>query len=483
MMNPFFNELPALQGVCSINPLPHSDERKLFGNPDRGLRHQIDFIVLKNPPEEDPAAMMNRADALVAAHVDYFAGVHPTLSQSYVYLTDFKDTKVLPDMALEQVEAFLSAHRKYGIRALLRFTYQTEMDGTGEASEEVMTAHMQQLFPLVAKHIDVIHVYQAGFLGAWGEWHSNQLPVDRKRLLENILAACPESLFIQMRLPDFKNLIEEGDPRRERLSHHNDSVFGAYSPASGGVDPGTEQTKQVERESPYLPIDGELFWGGWSRNKEAGGYFPDPFLVIKWLFEQRYTSLSVMHNYMELGPTTPLAMRLWQNVEMPLSFLKENGMPIDPAYFTDDQGNNIRRSAFDYLRDHLGYRLKAQTLAVQGRIAPNETIELALTVNNMGFAAPHMLCYARFVLLNEAGEEIGECPLGSLAKWYNRDPIHLDNREIMTHTANGKLTLPDKAGCYYLGFAACNNAGTAAALANDTPFVNGINLLGAIEIK
>jgi len=482
-MNPFLNKLPTLQGVIPIKPLSNTDERKLFQNPDRGLRHQIDFIVLKNPPEEDPNALMNRAETLVASHVDYFAGVHPTLSQSYVYLTDFKDTKVLPDMALAQVEAFLSAHRKFGIRALLRFTYQTEMDGTGEASEEVMIAHMQQLFPLVANHIDVIHVYQAGFLGAWGEWHSNQLPVDNKRLLENILTYCPESLYVQMRLPNFKNLIEEGDPRRERLSHHNDSVFGAYSAASGGVDPGTEQTKQVERESPYLPIDGELFWGGWSRNKEAGGYFPDPFLVAKWLFEQRYTSLSVMHNYMELGPTTPLAMRLWQNVEMPISFLKENGMPIDPDYFTDDEGRMVRRSAFDYLRDHLGYRLKAETLEIQGAMAPGETIEAVLTVKNMGFAAPHMLCNARFVLLDEIGTEKGDCPLGSIAKWYNRDPIHLDNREILTHTAYGHLTLPSEAGRYYLGFAAANNAGTGAALANDTPFINGINLLGAIYIK
>ncbi|MCI8590052.1 MAG: DUF4874 domain-containing protein [Clostridiales bacterium] len=482
-MNPFFSELPALQGIHSINPLSNKDERKLFGNPDRGLRHQIDFIVRKNPPQGNPSALMNRAEALVSSHVDYFAGVHPTLSQSYVYLTDFKDDKILSDSALEQVEDFLIAHRKYGIRALLRFTYQTEMDGTGEASEEVMTAHMQQLFPLVAKHIDVIHVYQAGFLGAWGEWHSNQLPVDKKRLLENILAFCPESLFVQMRLPDFKNLIQEGDPRRARLSHHNDSVFGAYSAASGGVDPGTEQTKQVERESPYLPIDGELFWGGWSRNKEAGGYFPDAFLVIKWLFEQRYTSLSVMHNYMELGPTTPLAMRQWQNIEMPISFLKENSMPIDPAYFTDDEGRPIRRSAFDYLRDYLGYRLKAESIEVKGTMAPGETVELALTAKNMGFAAPHMLCHARFVLLDKNGTEKKVCPLGSLAKWYNRDPIHLNNREILTHTAFGNLTLPTETGRYYLGFAMTNNAGTGAALANDTPFINGINLLGTIEVK
>lgn len=111
---------------------------------------------------------MNQAEALVWSHIDYFAGAHPTLSQSYIYLTDYRDTETLSPEALDQVRAILNAHRKFGIRALLRFAYQDEMDGSGEASEAVMTAHMQQLFPIVAEYLDVIHVYQAGFLGRLG---------------------------------------------------------------------------------------------------------------------------------------------------------------------------------------------------------------------------------------------------------------------------------------------------------------------------
>ena len=480
-MNLFTNP-PTLKSTQTIPPLPCGQDSKLLRNPDRGLRHQMDFFVKKNPEQPAVGALMNQAEALVWSHIDYFAGAHPTLSQSYIYLTDYRDTETLPPEALDQVRAILNAHRKFGIRALLRFAYQDEMDGSGEASEAVMTAHMQQLFPIVAEYLDVIHVYQAGFLGAWGEWHSNKLPVDKKRLLENMLKACPESLFIQMRLPNFKNLIEKDNPGYGRLSFHNDSLFGEYCTASGGVDPGTEQTLQVERESPYLPIDGELFWGSWSTNAKAGGYFPDPFLVATWLYEQRYTSLSVMHNYMELGPTKPLAMRLWQNVEMPVPFLEENSMPCEKEYFTGPDGKPVGRSAFDYIRDHLGYRLAAQTLDIQGSLVSGGSADLCLTVKNYGFAAPHMLKEAGFVLLDEQGSLCSECAIGSIADWYNRNPVDLTDRALLTHTAAGRLSLPDRAGRYFLGFYAKNNAGQGAALANDLYVEDGVNILGQIVL-
>lgn len=465
-----FRKIPVLDGSMTVPPMKAGDEHKLFYNPDRGLRHQIDYHMRADyTPVRD--AVMDEAHALVARHAEFFAGVHPTLAQFYVYLTDYNECEVLPESVFDRLRSCFSALRDYGLRALLRFTYQTDMGGTGEASEEIMCAHMDQLFPVVAENLDVIHVYQAGFLGAWGEWHSNKLPVDSKRLLEHILDTCPPSLFVQMRLPQFKNLIDERDVRKRRLSHHNDSVFGEEHTATGGVNPGTEHTLQVERECPYLPIDGELFWGKWSINGREG-FFPDPFKVLHWLYEQRYTSLSAMHNYQELGPEKPLAMSLWSNIPLSAEYLREHGMLCDGEYF----GERGKRSVFEYLRDHLGYRIKAEELNVS---TLDGALAVSLNAVNYGFAAPHMITEAGFALLDGEGTVVSDAPCGGISHWHPRSP-EKDAKEALVHNACATLGAP--AGEYYLAFYARNNAGTPVRLANDVIFESGMNIFGKVEI-
>ncbi len=369
----------------------------LSTNPDRGFRHEIAFHLRDD--ENVSGELTDKYYEEIKRHADYYASEHPTLAQVYIYLTAYNKTEKLPQSVFEKLGLIFEALRKQKLRALLRFAYQCKMDGSDEeASEEIMCTHMEQLFPEVAKNLDVIHVYQAGFLGAWGEWHGYNLPTDQKRMITKIMETCPSKLFVQVRIPQFKNHVPDDMPYKNRISHHNDSVFGEEHTATGGVNPGTELERQVERESPYLPIDGELFWGRWSATAD-GGFFPDPFKVLYWVYDHRYTSLSIRHNYIENGVDRPYAMAKWKNIRLTPDFLRENGMICDPDYFTG------KRSVFEYLRDHLGYRIKATNLDIT---ATDGGISVSMDAVNYGFFAPHMLSEAGFALLDMDGNTVTE---------------------------------------------------------------------------
>lgn len=463
-----FTEINTLTDHQNIPALPAGNELALAHNPDRGFRHEIAFHF-KDIDKVEPGELTDGFYDEIERHADYFAAVHPTLAQVYVYLTVYNKTKKLPQSVFERLDLIFEALRRQKLRALLRFAYQFKMDGSDEeASEEIMCAHMEQLFPEVAKNLDVIHVYQAGFLGAWGEWHGYALPTDQKRMITKIMETCPPELFVQVRVPQFKNHVSDEMPYKCRISHHNDSVFGEEHTATGGVNPGTELERQIERESPYLPIDGELFWGRWSAGA-AEGFFPDPFKVLPWVYDHRYTSLSVMHNYIENGIGKPYAMTKWRNIQLSPEFLREKDMICDPDYFTR------KRSVFEYLRDHLGYRIKATSLDIT---ETDGGISVSMDAVNYGFSAPHMLCEAGFALLDMNGNVVTEAGCEPVSGWQPR-PV-TGKGDAITHRASATLSA-DK-GTYYLAFYMRNNAGTPARLCNDVVYEKGYNIFGKVNL-
>lgn len=461
-----YDKITDLEKSQVVPPLSAGEEGCLLHNPDRGFRHEIAFHLRDD--EDVSGELTDKYYHEIKRHADYYAAEHPTLAQVYVYLTYYNKTEILPDSVFEKLELIFEALRKQGIKALLRFAYLCKMDGSDEeASEEIMCSHMEQLFPKVGENLDVIHVYQAGFLGAWGEWHGYKLPTDQKTIITKIMESCPPELFVQVRIPQFKNHVSDDMPYKSRISHHNDSVFGEEHTATGGVNPGTELERQVERESPYLPIDGELFWGRWSASPD--GFYPDPFKVLYWVYDHRYTSLSIRHNYIENGVDKPYAMAKWKNIELKPDFLRENGMICDADYFTQ------KRSVFEYLRDHLGYRIKATSLDVT---ATDGGISVNMEAVNYGFSAPHMLTEAGFALLDTEGRVVTEVLCDPIKGWQPRETV--GKSAPLTHTASA--TLKAEKGTYRLAFFMRNGAGTTARLSNDIIYENGYNILGKVRV-
>ncbi|HEX2878845.1 MAG TPA: DUF4832 domain-containing protein, partial [Polyangiaceae bacterium] len=147
--------------------------------------------------------------------------------------------------------------------------------GTNDAPEEWIVNHIEQLAPLLAANEDVIYLLQAGFIGAWGEWHTSNNFVDgdgdaaaRGRIVDALLAALPTSRRTALRYPAYKRMLYGNDATTAsdvmanaaiaRVGHLNDCFV------SGPDDVGTYQYESqdileayLEQDTALVPIGGE----------------------------------------------------------------------------------------------------------------------------------------------------------------------------------------------------------------------------------
>ena len=163
-------------------------------------------------------------------------------------------------------------------------------------------------------------------------------------------------------------------------------------------------------------------------------------------------------------------MQRWINNEtITPEALDREGIIYDPAWFTDENGNPVHRNPYEFLRDHLGYRLGAESFEFDGKTA-------SLTLKNFGFAAAFNL-KSGFAVLDENYNVVSEVEAGEPEKWYSHDPDNYHSTEILEHTVTADIKMPAEKGKYYIGFYLKNTRDDRAKLANDMPFVNGYNIL------
>eukprot|EP00038_Savillea_parva_P003016 m.120027 g.120027 ORF g.120027 m.120027 type:complete len:703 (+) comp11042_c0_seq1:3-2111(+) len=171
-----------------------------------------------------------------------------------------------------------------------------------------------------------------------------------------------------------------------------------YSTPNTGpiVDPGYELAR---RESPWVPVDGEMFW-------KAGSMVYDPSWPARVTAEQaawrlrdmHYSTLSLMHGYSGLDNAGPNeTIDVWMRTDLDVVQLVRNRLPISPAYAS------VPHTGYEYVRDHLGYRLELQS-ATFPRVLPldcrtttaahaastttRSSFVFNASVVNWGFAAP-----------------------------------------------------------------------------------------------
>jgi len=355
------------------------------------------------------------------------------------------------------------------------------MTGTGEATQAIMLGHMQQLKPVLEANKDVIYAVQAGFLGAWGEWHSNKKTVNKTTLLNGIIDMTPAGKYIQVRLPSYKNLVSSSSADYNRISIHNDSVFGEAAGGTDGVDPGTASWNQIIAESPFAPVDGEMFWGRWSVNLDnnSDGKLIDGFKVIKQLSEHRFNSFSVHHNYKEdsLGK---YSMKYWQETEITKAWLASNNIIYAPGWFKNSAGADVSRSLFDFVRDYLGYKLEARSFTASGDLVKNGSISVSLDLVNYGFSVPFGM-ESGFVLLDSGNNVVSTVTAGNPENWHSRSPSNYSDGTLLTHTVTANLAVPVNSGRYKIAFYIRNEINAYVRLGNNIDYINGYNVLGTFN--
>ena len=455
----------------TFSPATASNDGLTDNNPERGWRTHLYFEV------GDAVRAGNDYRSVFEDVYNYFFGKitddHVSTAFTYIYLSDWYDVPVLPPEALDIVDKFCAFAREKKFSMLLSFCYASDPAGdlSGCATQDIMLAHISQLAPLVKKNKDVIHCIKNGFVGSYGEWAYQKPEVDKGAVMTAIVNEfCkPTGLAFLSRLPRYKNLVS-GDPSvYDRVGFANDAIYGEQTYkdwCSDELQKGTPAWEQISEEGAYYPNDGEMctnYAMTHYHNSESGGtgIVPYGFDVIKETGHHWFSTMSIWHGNYEYRPDDDFVriMDTWKQQSVTPAMLNEARVVYDPLWFCDRDGNTVSRNCFEFLRDHLGYRISLQSVSMA------EDGAVSLKLKNYGFAAPFRM-KSGLVILDENGKVVSETQAGDPEKWYSHNPKNWSDTAILEHTVNAQLDLPTESGTYRLAFYMENELGVPANTAN-----------------
>lgn len=369
-------------------------------------------------------------------------------------IEDYINT-LLDKEKLQELEIVLGKARDYGIKIVFRAAYGFDPNYEDPETVDIIYSHIKQIAPILNKYSDVILSVQAGFIGPWGEWHSSKYFTGdseevtlRNTLLSALLEYLDEEIVINVRRPRFiRDAIEVGMDG-SRLGLHNDALLSTKN------DMGTYDDPDYTRKEELAWAKSNIAYG------VNGGEMP---LVSEY---------SAINNAVE-------EMRSLQLTYLNSRYNKE---VLEEWKNTEYKGHN----GFQYIKNHLGYRLWLGEVNLSTYIRPYRTLKLKMKLHNSGFA-PVKKGNELFLVIKRGNEIIFEGLL--------EDELSLlkggSSKEFIIHTRFNNLLKNNNddllLGIYianntYEELQGLNNSIKQIQLANsDIIYKNGINYFASYK--
>lgn len=326
--------------VCKTN-LAHATtstftyDDSIFANPERGFLH------------------FGCGDSSISSLSSYRSSEAISLMMCNFYLNP---NGPISTTTLNTLKSDLANLRAAGLKVILRFAYTDSRTGVN-ASYSQINSHIDQLAPILQANKDVILVWQAGFIGAWGEWYytsnssndfgdqgviSTSQWANRKSIVDKMLSVLPNT-YLSLRTPLFKRtLYGTGIDPLSRIGHHNDAFVASPD------DYGTYVNKSIEY--PYLSED--------TKNVPMGGE---------------------NDNYDTARTNCTIAMQ-----EMALF----HWTYINSDYYQPTLSNWSSQGCLDQMKKKLGYRFSITDATYPNSFNPGQNINITLNFKNDGFTTP-----------------------------------------------------------------------------------------------
>ncbi len=276
-----------------------------------------------------------------------------TLVHLNIRLDEYRESDI-PQAVLEGLDVNFKDIREAGLKAILRVAYNQGPfpDSEPDASKAQILRHIEQLAPLFQQHSDVIAWVEAGFIGAWGEWHTSTNGLDnltdKRDILNALLAALP-GRYVQVRYP--ANIIElYPEPQAAAqafVAHHNDCFL------SSATDVGTYERdgeNTIVRDQAYLAELTSLT----PMSGESCAPFPPRSQCNSAIREMELLHFSAINEAYHKG-----ILRSWE----------EGG-------------------CMDEVINRLGYRLSLTRADFNEQVRPGGVLNLRVELENTGFSAP-----------------------------------------------------------------------------------------------
>ncbi|MBP5637791.1 MAG: DUF4832 domain-containing protein [Bacteroidales bacterium] len=411
-------------------------------NPERGFYYPYDFKSSSRSFSASDVKSKRKAG-------------HTVLLTQYV-MSKWMSSDI-PDSFLKVIQGNFDALRSGGAKCVLRFCYNQSYDKDNpdaskpwDPEEKWVMRHIEQLKPLLQANEDVIMVFQAGFVGVWGEWYytdhfvlepqtaEDYLP--RKRVLEAMLDALPESRQVAVRTPDFKLMmygLALGDTLTAKTAHNGTvlSRIGGYNDCFGAAE---------DDWGTYLMDESRPFWAGDTRYTFMGG---ETCAVSDYCTCP--VSLSDMEKYhwtyLNIGYNTSVINR-WKT-----------------------------QGCYDEITRRLGYRIVLENIKHTSEPQAGKPFRMVIYLRNDGFSAFQNPRDAKLVFVSADGKK-SEFPLGSDPRTWHPG----------SHRIEAQFTLPSDKGTLYLHLAdplLPDRPEYSAALANSGVWESGTGYNLLLKIK
>ncbi len=496
----------------SLTPLAAGKDILLSYNPDRGFRSACSINVGELASLGNESQIRTKAYSVLNNYV--FSLLDNTEVVNILYnISAYNKKDTLPNEALSVIKTVFEILRDKGYKQSINFVYNNTyhvsyLNGVTarnniesvSASEDVILSHIDGLAPLVSEYKDTVFSIMGGFIGFSGDMaDSTQYPpVNRIKVMKKVIEklVVPNDVYYLIRDPQYKYDLEVDSPDYpylDRISFVNKAMFGEQTKQgwhSGGYQKGNPENKRLDAweyvtvQAPYAPNDAELFPNS---NLIGKGSYPVARIVsgLEAILECSHHGMTTMgfwNGYYEVNRATqsPAVMDLWKTEKITEKILQDNNIVYDPAWFKNSDGTEAKRNCFEFIRDHLGYKIVAHSGRVEGN---TDSIKAELTLKNYGFSAAFNL-ESGFAILDSEFKEISHIAVGEPDKWYSHNPDSINSTKVPEYTINAALEAPKEKGKYYIAFYLKNTMGEGAVLSNsEMQFEDGYNILYEFEAK
>lgn len=272
----------------------------------------------------------------------------------------------LPDSYLQSLRTGFAKLRANGLKAVVRFAYnypdnETDYLNAQDATLAQVQAHVAQLKPVMAENADVVAIWQAGFIGAWGEWHtsSNNLTTaaNKRAVRDALLAALPAGRMMQVRYPGDLALWYPAPPTLSQLLA-NDVTAGAR-----------------------VGLHNDCFLAS---PDDVGTYDPPETATAMRNYMQQSSAMTAFGGETCLPPQVAEARMqcadiLREGAQYHLTYLNQD-------YYAGFINNWTTQGCMAEVKRKLGYRLALKTLEHATEAARGGTLQWRVRIENTGWA-------------------------------------------------------------------------------------------------
>jgi hypothetical protein len=356
-------------------------------NPSRGFRYQYSYHDYTTP-------LSINWNEPYSPEIELPLGLPTALSAQY--LDDFYNAD-LSSARLSRIEEMFDNLYNYSMDDLLIFSYRWYSAQPCPTLNQILK-HIDQLGPLLADNNDVLFALEAGFIGLWGEWYYTSGELNSYSAKSQVVAAELDILEhldrkLIIRYPYAKIAVLEDSNVSGTFAEVNETtahtavpcaMIGYYdagflaAPTDGGTctdapyycNPGSEKFDYMTRESFYVPVEAEMYCSQEGINGLS---------AAERLRLQHFTLLSLSHAY-------DYSIKDWQSQYISIEDLLKSKLPVSDSYFYDEKGNEYQRTIFDYINDHLGYRIEIQQAVYLATFCTSDILTVEIDLINRGFA-------------------------------------------------------------------------------------------------